>query len=249
MNLDRVIALRNDRTVYRDGDRCIKTFCDGYSKAEVLGEALNQTRAQELGLLAPTVFAIEMIDGKWAIVSEYVKGRTLAQLLQQTPEKQTEYISSLVKLQLQMHKKTASGFVNLRDKLRGKIAAASLDSATCAALQGTLASMPVGTNLCHGDLQPSNVIVAEDGSLYILDWAQAAQGNALADAAKTYLLFVLAGDECGGTRYLDIFSSMGKVDKQDVVRWIPLVAAAQLPMANERERALLLRYIPTAENG
>ena len=189
-----------------------------------------------------------MIDGKWAIVSEFVKGRTLAQLLQQTPEKQTEYITSLVELQLQMHKKTASGFVDLRDKLRGKIAAAPLDDATRAALQETLASMPVGTNLCHGDFQPSNIIVAEDGSLYILDWAQAAQGNALADAAKTYLLFVLAGDECGGTRYLDIFSSMGKVDKQDVVRWIPLVAAAQLPMANERERALLLRYIPTAEN-
>ena len=26
MNLDRVIAVRNNKTIYRDGDRCIKVF-------------------------------------------------------------------------------------------------------------------------------------------------------------------------------------------------------------------------------
>ena len=32
MNLDRIIAVRNSKTVYRDGDRCLKVFNEDYSK-------------------------------------------------------------------------------------------------------------------------------------------------------------------------------------------------------------------------
>ena len=35
MNLDRVIAVRNNKTIYRDGNRCIKVFSAEYSKADV----------------------------------------------------------------------------------------------------------------------------------------------------------------------------------------------------------------------
>ena len=42
MMLDRVIAVRNNKTIYRDGDRCVKVFGDNYSKADVFAEALNQ---------------------------------------------------------------------------------------------------------------------------------------------------------------------------------------------------------------
>ncbi len=36
MNLDRIIAVRNSKTVYRDGKKCIKVFNEDYSKADVL---------------------------------------------------------------------------------------------------------------------------------------------------------------------------------------------------------------------
>ena len=42
MNLDRVIAVRTTKTVYRDGDLCIKVFNKEFTKADVLHEALNQ---------------------------------------------------------------------------------------------------------------------------------------------------------------------------------------------------------------
>ena len=35
MNQDRVIAVRNAKTIYRDGDRCLKVFNAEYSKADV----------------------------------------------------------------------------------------------------------------------------------------------------------------------------------------------------------------------
>ena len=49
MKLDRVIAVRNSKTIYRDGDKCIKVFSEDYSKADVLNEALNQARIEETG--------------------------------------------------------------------------------------------------------------------------------------------------------------------------------------------------------
>ena len=36
MNLDRIIAVRTSKTVYRDGDKAIKVFDEDYSKADVL---------------------------------------------------------------------------------------------------------------------------------------------------------------------------------------------------------------------
>ena len=55
MKLDRVIAVRNNKTVYRDGDACLKVFDESYSKADVLNEALNQARVEETGLCIPKV--------------------------------------------------------------------------------------------------------------------------------------------------------------------------------------------------
>ena len=109
MNLDRIIAVRNNKTVYRDSDRCIKMFNEDYSKADVLNEALNQALIEETGLNIPKILEVNMMDGNMVIVSEYVKGKTLAQLMQENPDKKDEYINLFVDLQLSVHEKTCKG--------------------------------------------------------------------------------------------------------------------------------------------
>ena len=76
MKLDRVIAVRNNKTIYRDGDKCVKVFNEGFSKADILNEALNQARIEGTGLNIPKVLEVTMVEGKWAIVSEFIKGNT-----------------------------------------------------------------------------------------------------------------------------------------------------------------------------
>ena len=44
MNLEKVIAVRTNKCVYRDGEYAVKVFDSDYSKADVLNEALNQAR-------------------------------------------------------------------------------------------------------------------------------------------------------------------------------------------------------------
>ena len=81
MNLDRVIAVRNTKTIYRDGDKCIKVFNQDYTSADVLNEAFNQAMAAESGLSVPRIKEVSEHDGKWAITSEYIIGKSLSQLM------------------------------------------------------------------------------------------------------------------------------------------------------------------------
>lgn len=242
MKLDRVIAVRNTKTVYRDGDLCIKVFDFDYSKADVLNEALNQARVEETGLHIPKVLEVATIDGKWAIISEYIKGKTLAQIMEENPEKKDEYLEMFVDLQIEMHSKTCPLLYKLKDKMNRKIGMAELDATTRYDLRTRLEGMPKHNKLCHGDFNPSNIIVAEDGTPYILDWSHATQGNASADAARTYLLFWLNGDVEGAKRYLDLFCEKSNTAKQYVQKWMPIVAASQSVKGNAKEREFLLSW-------
>jgi len=87
MNLDNVIAVRARKKVYRDGNRTIKVFDSEYSKADILNEALNQARIEETGLNIPKILEVSMVEGKWAIVSDYIEGKTLAQLMEENPDR------------------------------------------------------------------------------------------------------------------------------------------------------------------
>ena len=243
MKLDRVIAVRNNKTIYRDGDRAIKVFNAEYSKADVLNEALNQARIEETGLNIPKVLEVTMIDGKWAIVSEFIKGKTLAQLMEENPEKKGEYIELLVDLQMSVHAKTSPLLNKLKDKMSRKIAATELDATTRYDLHTRLEGMPKHNKVCHGDFNPSNIIITENGLPYILDWSHATQGNASADVARTYLLFWLKGDISGAELYLDTFCKKSDTAKQYVQKWMPIVAASQSVKGNEKEREFLMSWV------
>ena len=243
MKLDRVIAVRNNKTIYRDGDRCIKVFNAEYSKADVLNEALNQARIEETGLNIPKILEVTMIDGKWAIVSELIKGKTLAELMANDEENKEKYINILVDLQMNVHAKTCPLLNKLKDKMSRKIAETDFDATTRYDLHTRLEGMPKHNKVCHGDFNPSNIIIAEDGTPYILDWSHATQGNASADVARTYLLFWLSGDIAGAELYLDTFCKKSDTAKQYVQKWMPIVAASQSVKGNEKEREFLASWV------
>jgi uncharacterized protein (TIGR02172 family) len=243
MNLDRVIAVRNRKTVFRDGDMCVKVFNNNYTKADVLNEALNQARIEETGLHIPRILEVTTVEGKWAIVSEYIKGKTLAQLMQENPEDFEKYLTIFVDLQLEMHSKTCPMLNKLKDKMNRKISQTELDATTRYDLHTRLESMPKHNKVCHGDFNPSNIIIAEDGTPYILDWSHATQGDAAADAARTYLLFCLHGSSENAQKYLDLFCRQSNADSRHVRRWLPLVAASQSIKGNAEERGSLLAWM------
>ncbi|MEG0273178.1 MAG: phosphotransferase [Hydrogenoanaerobacterium sp.] len=247
MNLERVIAVRTAKTIYRDGDKTIKLFHSDYSKADVLNEALNQARIEETGLPIPKVLEVTKIDDKWAIVSDYIDGKTLAQLMQENPDKLEEYMNLFVDLQMEIHSKEAPLLTKLKDKMRRKISEAQIDATTRYDLHTRLESMPKHSKVCHGDYNPSNIIIDKDGKAYIIDWAHATQGNASADVARSYLLFWLAGEIDNAEMYLNLFCKKSDTAKQYIQKWLPIVAASQSTKGRPEEREFLLHWVDVVD--
>ncbi|MBQ2236575.1 MAG: phosphotransferase [Clostridia bacterium] len=247
MKLEKVIAVRSNKTIYRDGYKCIKVFDSNYSKADILNEALNQARIEETGLNIPKISQVTTVDGKWAIVSDFIEGKTLAELMEENADKKDEYLELLVDLQLEVHSKVSPLLNKLKDKMNRKISESSLDATTRYELHTRLEGMPKHKKVCHGDFNPSNIIITENGTPYILDWAHATQGNASADVARTYLLFCLNNDNDTAKKYLDLFCKKSNTAKQYVQKWMPIVAASQSVKGNEKEREFLLSWVDVVD--
>ena len=244
---DKILALRNSKTIYRHGYKVIKVFDESFSKADILNEALNQARVEETGLNIPKLLEVTTIDGKWALVIEYIEGKTLEQLMKENPEKKDEYLNLFVDLQMEVHSKKCPLLNKLKDKMNRKISQADLSATTRYDLHTRLDGMPKHDKVCHGDFNPSNIIIRPDGTPFILDWSHATQGNASADVARTYLLFWLAGDIEGAEKYLNLFCEKADTAKQYVQKWIPIVAASQLVKGKKNEREFLMHWIDVVD--
>ncbi len=247
MKLDTIVAVRDTKTIYRDDDKTIKVFDADYSKADVLNEALNQARVEETGLNIPKVLEVTKVDGKWAIVSEFITGKTLTELMAEQPEKLDEHLELFVDLQLKMHSKVCPMLNKLKDKMNRKISQADIDETTRYELHTRLEGMPKHTKVCHGDFNPTNIIITESGIPYIIDWAHATQGNASADVARTYLLFSLEGKKDVADKYVDLFCKKSGTPLKYVQKWLPIVAASQSVKGKPEERDFLHGWIDVVD--
>ncbi len=245
LNLDNPIIERKTKTVYRDGDKTIKLFVENYSKSDILNEALNQARVEEgTDLSIPKLLEISKIDNRWAIVSEHIEGTPLDKLMSENPEKEDEYLNWFVDIQLYILSKSVAHLNRMKDKYKNKINELKdlTDNARYELLQ-RLDGMKNHVKLCHGDYNPSNVIIKPDGSASIIDWAHVTIGNASGDAANTYITFIMDGKENLANKYLDLFVQKSGIDKNLVQRWIPIVAASRKTKGIAEEQEFLDKWI------
>ena len=247
MKLNNVVAVRDTKVIYCEDNKTIKVFDAEYSKADVLNEALNQARVEETGLNIPKVLEVTKVDGKWAIISEFITGCTLEELMEKNPDKLDEYLDMFVELQLRVHSKKCPMLNKLKDKMNRKIHQADVNDNIRYELHTRLEGMPKHTKVCHGDFNPTNIIITESGIPYIIDWAHATQGNASADVARTYLLFCLNGKQDVADKYLDLFCEKSNTEKKYVQKWLPIVAASQSVKGKPEERDFLHGWIDVVD--
>lgn len=241
MTFDRVIAVRNTKTVYRNGEICIKVFNEGYDKSEILSEAMNHVRMEDTGMLVPELLEVREIEGKWSIVTRYIKGKTLAALLKENPEKIDEYIDRFVEIHMDIMGRKCKHLNRLTDKLNSKISDSSLAATLRYDLHARLSDMPKRENICHGDLNPTNIIVTDDNKAYIVDWSYVCKGNMLADIANTYITFVIDDNIDVAEKYLVAICNKMEINREKIEQWIPIVAVAKTVDANREKRTKLLK--------
>ena len=248
MKFDNIIFETKGKKIYRDGDKAIKVFDESFSKSAVLNEALNQARVEEIGTIKiPKIQEVTKIDGKWAIVSDFIEGKTLSELIEENPDKLDEYIDRFVDIQISILAERAPLLTDLRDKMQKKISATDLDATTRYELHNRVNGMKKHNKVCHGDFVPSNIIITPEDEAYIIDWAHVTQGNGAGDAARTYLMMTLDGKTEMAEKYLNTYCRKTDTAKQLVQSWMPIVAASQSVKGIPEERELLMSWANIAE--
>lgn len=243
MQFDKIVSKRRDRIVYKNGNDCIKVFDKKYSKVIVLSEALNQARVEDTGLNIPHIKEVREFEGNWGIVSDFIEGQSIEAAMREAPEDKDKLLDKFIDVQMSIHAKRDSYLTKLTDKVHRKIHQCSLEDDTKLELYTRLESMPRYSNMLHGDLDPSNVIINDDGEVYILDWSHVTQGNPAHDVARTYLLFLLKEQKELGEKYLKRFCEKAGMEKSQILRWMPLVAVAQSLNGKQEEWPLLKSWI------
>ena len=241
-NSAKIEVLELDGTAY-------KLFDKSFSPTQVFYEAMLQSMAEEAGIRVPKIYGIEQIDGRFAILSEYIEGKTVAQLMEEYPGKKDYYLGLLADTQLSIHSHTVADIKKLKHKLAREIKSlAVLDEIKKYELETRLASMPEHNKLCHGNFGPENVVIDGMDKIIVLDWVAATRGNATADIAKTYFKLSLTSTELA-ERYTTVVCEKSGIDRQYVYEWLPLMAACGLCQKNttEKEKAILYSWLDVVD--
>lgn len=243
-----LIVEHSNKKVYDLGTQIVKVFNADKPASDVLNEALNLARVTESGVKTPHVVEVSQVEGAgWALVTEKVPGVTLEQKMEEDPSRFYEHLEQFVDLQISIHQLHNQLLPRQKDKYGRMIDSLDgLNATTRYNLQERLNGMRRHRRICHGDFNPSNVIVSEDGTLSVCDWAHATQGSPAADAAMTYLLFAMK-DQQQAEAYLELYCDRADEPMQVVRQWMSIVAASELARKRGDQKEFLMRWIDVVD--
>jgi tRNA A-37 threonylcarbamoyl transferase component Bud32 len=152
-------------------------------------EAAITQRVGAAGLPVPATDGVIEVDGRRGIILERIEGASMWDRMRHHPERIGALVVELVDLQSEvLAAGPVEGVPDLASRVRAKIEAAdALPPTERGAAQALLDDLEVGGALCHGDFHPANLLGSRDRWV-IVDWFDAAVGNATADLARSSLL-------------------------------------------------------------
>ena len=103
MQFDRIISVRNNRTVFRDGELCIKVLEDDFPASFVLSEATNMVAAAEAGLNVPKLREVNLHGNKRLITYDYIVGSPILCSDRDDAEFRAQRLNLLIDAQLSIN--------------------------------------------------------------------------------------------------------------------------------------------------
>jgi len=164
-------------------------------------------------------------------------------LMIENPEKLDEYLDLFIDTQILMSKQNSFLLNPLAHRMSRRIARSELRATTRYDFQIRLEEMEQFHEVVHGDYNPSNIIIDDNGKVWVIDWAHVSEGNAAADVAKTYLWFNLHDQNELSEKYLKRYVEKSVIEEKFIRNWMPLVAAWILDTALEEKKSYLRNIV------
>jgi uncharacterized protein (TIGR02172 family) len=237
-----------------DSDKVLKLFYDWFPAEDVEYEAAIAKAIYSSGFPVPEVGGIVEVNGRLGLEYERLNGKSMWLHMRAKPWMLKKYVSLWANLHAEIHACTnVKGIPTLRDKLEKRIRSTDeLSSEVREESLSLLASLPMGTTLCHGDFHPGNIIMTREGPI-VIDWIDAAIGNPLADVARTTILVMGEKETSSSTSilkkvmldwahrmYLTRYFKLRPAGEDEYRTWKPLVAAARISEGIEGLNSWLL---------
>ncbi|WP_139891143.1 aminoglycoside phosphotransferase family protein [Bacillus sp. D386] len=227
MELAAPFAMGNTANIYLWDNKIIKVFKEYLPATEARYEANKQKLVFSLGLSVPEIVDVTVIDGKQAIIMEYIKGRTFGSIVSENMSKAEYYMSMSIDIQQEIHSVIADSLELMTDKLIRQIEqAAVLKRKHKDILIQKMNEMSYDKRLCHGDFHLFNLIDS-DNKVTIIDWVDSSVGDIRADVCRTYLLYSEVSMELA-EMYLHLYCVRSGLSEKEVLQWIPIIAGARL---------------------
>ncbi|TBX74009.1 aminoglycoside phosphotransferase family protein [Bacillus mycoides] len=229
MNLGNPIAKGNTAEIYLCDNKVVKLFKEYLPNTESLYEAQKQKYAYSCGLHVPKVFEVTEIQGRQAIIMEYVEGESVGELLLNNLSKAEHYISICVSEQQKIHAISVSSdeIEPMKERLYRQITSVhNLDEKQKGNILKQLDSITFEPRLCHGDFHPFNLIMSND-DVNIIDWVDASSGDIRADVFRTYLLYS-QNSVALAEMYLHIYCKNTGLLRDEIFQWDPIISVARL---------------------
>ena len=240
MNLSNPIAKGNTAEIYLYENKIIKVYKDYLPETEARKEADKQQVANLFGLPVPQVLDVTKIDGKQAIIMEYITGKTLGELFLENKEQEDYYLGLSVDIQRKIHSYKTDKIESMYEKLQKQIEQAPVINITQKTnLISMLLTMNVENTLCHGDLHLFNLIMGGE-KITIIDWVDASAGDFRADVYRTYLLYSQYSIDLAN-KYVQLYCEESGIERIEIFQWAPIIAAARLSesVSTENTKRLL----------
>ena len=235
----RLLGSGKEAEVFEYGDLALKLYRPGASKASPFREAANLAIIERHALPAPKVHGVDIHADRWGLLMDRAAGPSFGDAAMSPSPRPV--LDKMARLHRMIHEKPGYGLPSLKTRLSMNILRADgLDAALRHRLVQTLAGLPDGDRLCHGDFHPWNIHGKPD-EVMIVDWLDACIGSSAADVCRTYVLLRHV-DPAMALLYVDIYANLAEVETEEIFSWLPLMAAARLAegVAAEQEDLLLM---------
>jgi len=242
-----------------NNEKVVKLFFSGFSSCAIKREVKIGMVLNEQKVPAPFLYETRTINDREGIVYERINGETLLEFILKNPLKTNSIGKDMAAIHFDIHSHNSNDLIRQKKNFKNAIEDSEniLGDRTNKILQ-LLNILQERDAICHGDFHPGNIMVYDQGCIAI-DWMNAYSGNPLSDVVRTQLMIsgpdipdeisimvkfaarIIKKSLCNA--YTKKYCKLAGIDKSELNRWIPVIAASRLRENIPGEKEWLLSLI------